>query len=329
MIGLVVGSTLVSLLSAGMVEMKMLSQYRDNQMRLLTQYLRENAIRGQIGTAVRTQVLERLSDLAKLKSSDVPVLSLLSRELRMRLHSEVCMAHLVSHPLLRLCMHLDDRWPLQLCDAIEVVHHHKDDCIFAPCTNAKAAYVLIDGAMLYSQTPGSSMVAEEWSVELSHRCWLSQAALWSEWLHVGELTATEPCQVLEVNADACAQAFIGNRVVGTLASEYCRCFHACLAAAKPPMAEWPNDIEVQFAGFGDIVSTMTRESRINIAMVSSHMVEAKAGFLQSSAATDQLRAELLDEVSAGKSVLVLAPNGDLERVLSLAVLRLSEQDRAL
>jgi len=328
MLGLVCGSTLVSQLSASMVEFQMMHQEKNKQLRALRRYLQENQVNSNISAVVVRQAQERLGLQERLTKRDVPVLNLLSQELHNAVHAEICVPHLMQHPLLRLFWMIDTKWFKKFCaGAVDVSVYRQGDDVFVAGAECAKAYRVIDGTITYTQEPQTSAVRDAVEKELGMGVWLCEPALWAEWIHVGTAKATSACQLLELRADAFLAALAGHSVIGELAVEYGRAFHSRVVAAKPPQAAWPTDLEVPFTECGDLVYMMTREMRTSIAVMATEAIQDRGvGLGFRSGLTRQGADELISEVDEGKAVLVLNGAGETERVLGLVVLNLSRSD---
>jgi len=253
--------------------------------------------------------------------------------LRDDLRVEVCRPQLRGHPLLGMLPYLDPKALRTLCTkAVDWLYPRIHDELFCIGNTAQSAYLLVSGELWYSQPRDKS--GGEITTVVSPGAWLSESAFWSQWKHVGTATAAVDSQVMTVDGEALAEILLkARRGMSSIAASYGSMFHQCIVKAIPPAAAFPNDLEVPFTDFGDIVRTMAPDVRVVVAEATLAMLEAGSGawrFPGLSRAIDAEMAQALrGEVHAGKSVIVLGRGGGVERVVSLVVLELKDSDDRL
>eukprot|EP00971_Amphidinium_carterae_P317247 6307046-Amphidinium_carterae.2 len=85
MFGLLFGSTLISSLSATMVQFQMMRNGRAQKLKMLWRYLQDSAVDVHISCLVQKQVQERLRTEQRLTNRDVPELALITKSLHTEL----------------------------------------------------------------------------------------------------------------------------------------------------------------------------------------------------------------------------------------------------
>lgn len=270
LLALLCGSTLISVLSATMVDLQMSHQERIRQLRLLRRYLLENGVSSNLAMQVQRQAMGRFAVQTRIAKEDVGALEIISRSLQKQLHREVCEPKLVGHPFFRMMRNMDASWFENLLSTVVKVEMFRaDDDIFFGGTQASVALHISYGEVSYTQEARFSpdRVPQTWS--LGAGTWLCECALWSEWVHVGNARAVSTCELLVIDAERFLDALDGHRVVACLAAEYGHGVHLRVKEARPPLGWWPNDLETPFAECADVVSMMSRSARQSIAMIAA------------------------------------------------------------
>lgn len=336
LVGFFAGSVLISFFSSKMVEYQTLQRERVQQLRRLRRYLAEGKVEGRLVALALQQATERLGTLKPLTPSDVPVLGMLSQGVRKELHASACRPRLLEHQLFRLFCTVEKGWLSSFCsEAVEVNFVSEADDLFSPGTAALAAYVLVSGEICYHQVPESSPVAKPSMRVVREQAWLCESALWSKWIHVGKAEATKPCRFLTLHVDAAIVSLKQHHAVRTISSAYCVEFHRRIMAARPPFADWPDDLGVPGTAFEELVVSMPFEvvRSISIQAVDHIFSEAdgreSAFFGLSFAARWQMEAKhqkLKEEVQQGKCAVVLDAEGRAVRITSVVLIRVVDEE---
>jgi hypothetical protein len=330
LLGLFVGSTLISSLSATMVELELASKDKTEKLRTLRQFIRENSLDRHMALLVQKQVVARLGKRDKLTDKDVPVLALLSSNLRTAVRFETFRQHLTTHPLFRLWAGLDMATTKRLCvDAMDFVFFRPKDDVFTAGSAADKAFFVVSSRLSYTQEPETSPVQERTETEVPQGRWLSEAALWAHWTHVGTAVAEGSCQLLAVAAERVFQAAQRYYLIRDITQEYCIHFHRRLVSSKPPSAPWPNDLQVPFTDYGDLVVSMTKPVQEAIGLQALLQAEAMAHRTWQLGRAPNTLEKLRGEVMTGKSTVVVNGQGEIERVVSVVALRIQQGDYCL
>lgn len=329
MVGLLAGSTLVSLLSAKMVELQMTVTDHKDKFRRLRQYLRENKVERKMVFQILQQVMSRQRRMQRLTEDEVPAIRLLSESLRVELRFEIFSPHLETHPLFQLWMSMDKSMVLRLCtDNIALMFYRPKDDLFTAGSRAEQIFFLARGRMNYIQDPDFSACEEVTETPVNRGQWLCEAALWTDWIHVGKAEAETDCEMLSITAVGVIHALEMHLVVRDITLDYCRQFHRRLISAKPPDAPWPDDLQVPFTEYSDIVVSMTADIQVRIGL---HALEHATSQVEAWSwdrgrsvrkKVEKLRGEILQ----GKSTVMMNAQGQPERVVSVVALHVERKD---
>mmetsp|Transcript_74659 Transcript_74659/g.228446 ORF Transcript_74659/g.228446 Transcript_74659/m.228446 type:complete len:998 (-) Transcript_74659:114-3107(-) len=322
MVGFLFGSTLVSTLSAAMMDYQMMHKDRRDKLRTLRQYLRENEVDQRVALPVQKMVEQRLMQHEALSESEVPALQLLSTALRVQLRFEIQRAALSTHPMLSLWIRLDTPWMQATCaKCVSFVLRMPRDDIFVAGEQAAGAYTVVHGEIAYTQRPENSPVDEEEFSRHSVGEWLCEAALWTHWQHVGSAEAVCQSTLLLIDP-AVLGSCMKMGVVQDIAGQYCDQFHKRAVSAGPPHTPWPNDVHVPFTDYSDLVLGMSPTAQQAIGEDAVDQLLSKGASMTRGSALEKLRRE----VQTSKSIVVVTGTGDIVRVVSLVVLRCVRQD---
>eukprot|EP00930_Biecheleria_cincta_P021527 TRINITY_DN15937_c0_g1_i1.p1 TRINITY_DN15937_c0_g1~~TRINITY_DN15937_c0_g1_i1.p1 ORF type:complete len:1114 (+),score=190.29 TRINITY_DN15937_c0_g1_i1:122-3463(+) len=318
--GLFFSSHVVSTFSSAMLQLEMVNQQKNKTLRQLSQLLDQHRVRTELCIRVTRQIKERMSSTKMLTEEDVPALELLShsllRELRYALHG----AHLETHPLMRLLRQLQPLGVADVCSAaLHVLVVPAGDALFHAGKEAQYAYILGSGDMAYTLRDDGRFV-------VSQDQWLSEAALWCIWNHVGECVASSACQVLCLHPDHMIDALFKYEGLHSMVSAYGRRFHSHLVAASPPSAPYPDDLQVAYTSYSDIVMGLGQKEQQVIADVALRYLLRSRLWGMTVHVTPEILARLRREVSEGKSFVLQDQDGSASRVVHVSLLKLKVRD---
>uniref|UniRef100_A0A7S2PCK3 Ion transport domain-containing protein n=1 Tax=Zooxanthella nutricula TaxID=1333877 RepID=A0A7S2PCK3_9DINO len=339
MMGFLFGSVLVSLLSAGIIDFRISRRDKIVKMRTLRRYLAESNAKSCIARAVTKQVEQRLSIQDKLDERDVHALKLLSRDLLSQLRFGMSKACFEGHPLFRLWIRIDLKCVQRVCDeAISARHFRAKDEVFSAGAEAIAAYAVSQGKFSYTRELATDLDLTDPGIDsmpdaVEARCslssevgtgdWVSEAALWVEWTHVGRLESAADSRMLVIDADLMLRQLL-HPAIRMIAREYAVQFHKRLRSAMPPLSSYPSDLVVPRTDYCDLVCAMSQAVQAEIGRQAIAELTAPDGGKMKIET-----AKLLEEVEAGRSVVVVTGQGLVQRVVPLVVLRLVNSDGAL
>jgi len=322
--GLILSSTLVSSLSATMVQFQMMRNGRAQKLRMLRQFLKDNKVDLDISYLVQKQVKDRLGPTDKLTDQDVPVLSLLSQGLLAELRFQVFKPWLVSHSLFRLWAHQEPMLFSRLCFGMEFIVVRAGDTHFSPGIARAEAYLLTSGQMIYRQRRAAperegspsmeAATAATTSLQVQVNTWLCEPSLWVEWHHVGSAEAAVSSQLLVLSAEVMHHALLTRHPVRRIVAEYAEVYYFRTINAQPPLFEYPNDLTVPETGYADIVLSLNPDHRMLIGIDAIAQGEEKRWFNTGLAA---LRREVLQ----GLSTVIVDGSGEVLRLACIVVLR--------
>ncbi|CAK0847705.1 unnamed protein product [Prorocentrum cordatum] len=324
-VGLLFGSTLVSTLSTAMFQVQM--DHRDNHVKLkqMKTYLHENQIDSSFAADVQTQLRARLVAKDRVKEGDVYGLKLLSSAMQAKLRYEVFVPRIEHHSLFNVWVSVDRTSAEHfIISHMKSVHLMRKDDLFSSGKRADCAYVLVTGGLNYTQYPEHALVDDIKEEDVKRGGLISEATLWCHWFHVGTSQATQFCDVAEVRATGLQDAARRSEAIFELCREYCEQFHRRLQAAGPPTMPWPDDLQVPLTEWGDMVSSMSGETKSLIGLDAIH----KAG-LGTWSRYNSLAGTLTTEILSGASIVVLEANCELRRIVSLVALRIRNRQGQL
>lgn len=182
---------------------------------------------------------------------------------------------------------------------------------------AGSAFSLISGRANYRQDPGTSLAEAPCDVTVELGTWISEAALWMQWVHIGRLTAQRPCGFLVVAAERIPEVLANYPVVGHIVRTYAQNYHWRVVTAEPPHAQWPTDLMVEFTDISDLLFADYGLDLLRASL--------QAGLVMSPEHVAALEGELLDH----KCALSETVTGELERTVFVLALQLSDSQGRL
>uniref|UniRef100_A0A7S1ALZ1 Cyclic nucleotide-binding domain-containing protein n=1 Tax=Noctiluca scintillans TaxID=2966 RepID=A0A7S1ALZ1_NOCSC len=314
-LGLLFSSTLISGISAALIDFSMRTSENRNKMRLLRLYLHQNSLDSSLAIKVTTQAEKRLKATNVLRDSDVPALALLSTQLRTELRYSLMSPHTNTHPLFQLWADLSIQTARMIAtEAASFVFHEQLDDVFTAGTGGDMAYHVVSGRMRYMQYPESAPVENVLRKDLADKAWVSEASLWAKWIHVGTLEAQTRCQLVAIHALDVVRVVRAHHLITDITYSYALHFHRSIVTAVEP--NWPSDLEVPFTDFGEIVVSMEPEMQVTIGLNS----------LQRGSLPAAQKMMLGKEVETGQAIILRNAQGELERTVSLVAIRVARPD---
>mmetsp|Transcript_21363 Transcript_21363/g.49666 ORF Transcript_21363/g.49666 Transcript_21363/m.49666 type:complete len:1070 (-) Transcript_21363:28-3237(-) len=323
--GLLFGSTLISSLSATMVQFQMLRNGRAQKLQMLRKFLQDHKVDLHVSYLVQRQIQDRLGPKDKLSDKDVPELNLLSASLFADLQLEIFRPHVCQHSLFNLWLRMDAGRFKRFCvEALRFeIMRSSDELFQAGVTAASVAYVLVEGNLKYEQDPSTSPTKGVMVRNILPGNMLCEAALWSEWIHVGKAMASMVCRVLWIDGDSLVESLKMNGIMGSIVQQYAQQFHRRIISASPPRADYPSDMLIPYTDFEDLVISMEVECQTAIGLnaLSDFFTDARR-FRGNRAGLVELRSE----VETGKSVVVVNGQGEVQRIVSVVALQVRDDN---
>jgi len=332
LIGLIFSCTLVSSLSAALVDLHIAQKDQKEKMEAIRKYLKENYISATTCLLVEDQASERLREEKKgfFYEGESCMQKLLSNQLFARLRHEVFLPTIVTHPLLRLWNSVHEPTMHRLSvEAFEFRVLQVGDDLFEAGGKANEAYFIIEGELEYTQYPDSSPAVSTVTKTVSQGTWLCEAALWSEWIHVGTAVAKQRTTLALLKAEELWKVSREHAVIKTVVASYGEVFHRKIVGAVPP-EEWPNDLVVPSTSLAQIVISMSREAQVAIGWNVLHRCRGELLGLRGLAAKAfggslcPQWEKLEEEVTMGQSA-VIQVGQEVQRVVSIACVRLVDE----
>lgn len=318
MCGLLLGGTIVALFSSQIVQVAMDKQEETHKLATLCHFLHQRSIPRTLAYRVQKQVIERFHTKIPLAEEDVSALMMLSKTLRGQLLYATRMPFLMSHHLFKLWELCEVDALRRLCECVTFVFYTSQDIAFTAKADAEECYLVARGRLNYLQFPESSFVEKTTVVHINDGTWLCEAALWSQWVHVGTLEAITTCQVLVVKAEVLLGIASQHETVARSTLEYATNYFARITSAMPPHADWPTDLYVPFTEASDLLSHDVGLGLLKRAYSTSAINM-----------TEDEYSEFTSELFNGRCALQQSSNGDLERVVAVVALRLAQSDGSL
>lgn len=312
MFGLLFGSVIVSSVSTMAMQHTMAANSQTHKRDTLRRFLGQHNTSLDIIARVLQQVDGAIQDGKYLVEKDVPALAMLDSKLRSELFFAIRNPHLLSHPLFRMWVKLDRAACQRLCQrGVVFQFQSRGDDVFSPGTAAMAAYNVAKGSLSYDQHPQTSMVSEPSTKVVGSGTWISEPALWLQWTHVGHLTAQGPSEMIMVVASELVAVLEAHHVIDVITRTYAKNYYARVIAAMPPHANWPDDLQVAHTDFTDLMSRDVSMELLKYSVSTGKVAQ-------------DMEAELQAEIFAGKCALQETTAGDIERVVNVAALMITD-----
>lgn len=334
--GLIFGSTLISLLSAYMIELQHMREDQTRKLKTLQRYLLQHNLNHTTAVRVQKQVKEKLSRAKQLTEEDVPVLAMLSNSLRAQIRIESFVPHLQCYPFFRLWADLDSSALEKLSiSAVNFFFLAQGDDLFRAGAHAHQAYMLVNGVIRYAprlliqekrRSLGETHNAAGEDSVVSEGKWLAEAALWMHWIHMGMAEAAGSCKVCVVDAEKFVKVVLRSHLVRDVTQEYAKQYHFRLTHQRS-FNFYPDDIQVQCVDYSDIVFCLDRRLQMLIAQVALQALKQQVWTNRffSGRGADYFD-ELEKEVANGQCILIRNGQGEVERVLSVVIIHLTRPD---
>eukprot|EP00930_Biecheleria_cincta_P023591 TRINITY_DN17026_c0_g1_i4.p1 TRINITY_DN17026_c0_g1~~TRINITY_DN17026_c0_g1_i4.p1 ORF type:complete len:927 (+),score=130.99 TRINITY_DN17026_c0_g1_i4:126-2906(+) len=324
LVGLMISSCLISTFSAIMIDLGMAKQDQKTKLRTLNRFLLQENIDQMVSIQIRKQVLERIHQKDRITERSVAALELLSSSLRKTLRFQIFRSHLTTHPLFKVWTGLDVATVEYLCDGnIEFVFLLPQDDLFVAATDCDDVYFTVSGSLYYIQEPDSSPVNAAVATQVDDKVWLSEAAFWCHWVHVGTATASEAGQVCKMGVEGVLKTSKRHAMIREMTRAYGTAFHRSVVGSVPPTNQWPSDLHVDFTEFEELVLALPQHMQEVVGMMAIEEAEALAVSKKRGKLLDL--AKLKDEVIQGTCTL-LSVDDEIRRIVSVCVLHLRRSD---
>ncbi|CAE8686777.1 unnamed protein product [Polarella glacialis] len=328
--GMLFFSSLISSLSATLVNFRMRNAKTNAQLAELRKFLRSSGISTRVSMSVQKQAAERLTTPKPLTIADISALNVLSQTLRAELQFELCAPSVLQFPFYRVCQTLDAAiLKKTLVSCIDFTVTSPGDILFLSGAPGTTAFLVSSGKLDYVQVPQFSKVFEQTTKAVDVSRIICEPAIWSHWTYVGTGIASVITSLLAIDVEKHSMLLSSNELIRRLACEYARGYQLRLAAARPPQAHWPTDLEVELATFEEIISSSRASVRRIVSMTGLECLRTQEAMV----ATPPFLAtkfgwggpkhleELEQEVGEGRCILIANNEAVVERTVAVAALQ--------
>mmetsp|Transcript_47509 Transcript_47509/g.152599 ORF Transcript_47509/g.152599 Transcript_47509/m.152599 type:complete len:1047 (+) Transcript_47509:68-3208(+) len=320
LLGMLVFSSVISLLSAKLMQRQVAQKDRSQKLSALRRFLRKKGLAPRHSVLIEKAAVEALSMVNKkpVIMQDIQAIQVLPSSLRHWLKAELCRRHLV-HPLFRLWAIIDSPGIAQVCQ--EVVKSKalaNGDVLFLVGGEANHAYHFIDGSMLYSGDGMPEIVKVG--------TFISEATLWTKWTHPGQAIAQSGCEFLEIDAAAFGKLVMRQRFFKYFAVEYGLAFLDRVAGVEQKNIAKPSDLQLEFTSLAAILPTMSSESRLLAAAAATKFARGHLGRRRLGDDAFGIGQEFEKEAREGKCTLMLNEKGDIERIVAIQVIAIQNDE---
>lgn len=322
LLGLLFNSSLVSALSATFIRFQMLASGQLQEQMTLARFLRQHDVPRKLTMQVQRMAKLRIVRPNLLLEEDVSSLELLPASLISDLKCQIYKKTLFTHQFFSLICCLSPDLLPALSQTVRFANHVEGDELFLAGEKAEAVFFLSRGLMNYIQEPFTSPgVRFTETTEVEEHTWFCEAALWTQWIHVGRVVAVSSSQLTIVSVEDAVKALHKERVARDVSVAYGTQFHKCVCNAKPPSSFWPTDLFVPSSDFGDVVEQMDLDMEMR-ATIGVHAVRQSKHVKVN--LSNQMK--LYDEVLERKSQLRLTSDGEAHRIVHLLALHVVRED---
>jgi hypothetical protein len=190
-------------------------------------------------------------------------------------------------------------------------------------------YFVVRGALSYEL---DCSFAEQLPQDAESGAWISEAALWCHWRHMGCAEAqgrkgAACCEVLLLKSADLMPILTRSGLIGQLAWAYARSFHHFLQNFTPPICDWPNDLVLPFE-VDEVIAGMPKDATAVIGKGAIEVLTAPHESILASwlhAVRQDNIQKLASEVLVGASTL-LVKGKVVVRCVPLVVLQLHRRD---
>ena len=185
----------------------------------------------------------------------------LGAALQSDLKCDIYQKHLMKYAFFRLVSSLTPGILPGLCQCVTDVVVHPCDEVFKPGAESNAVHFVVQGSLRYLQEPMTSAVIQTQHTTVAECAWVSEAAFWIQWIHVGSLRAIGESKLITFDALGVVEGLVKDRVTREVSCLWAKQFHQCVCEARPPPSDFPTDLVVPNAEFCEIISRMGEEFR--------------------------------------------------------------------
>lgn len=328
-LGLASNCTVISFFSALIVQHMWPEMKKDAMLEELRIFMTQHSADERLRLKVMTNAGMVVGRKTGYQESEIEALQMISSNLRKELFIAIRWPYVVSNDIFKLWERLDSSCLWTLCEeGITFAFFSIDEEVFDAGDEASDAFVLVDGQANYVQRPKPSnrsflerfprtaLPVKIMSRNVPTGSWISEAALWSHWIHVGKLVVKRNAKFLKVSAVAISKVTKAHPIIGRITKLYSQNYHIRIVTSMPPLGVYPDDLHVPQTGVNELLSSQFSMGFLQDAILSGKLT-----------LTDDQLKNLEEELQAEKcSFRENKARRCYERYVSLAILRLHVEE---
>lgn len=202
LLAFLLSSVFVSSLTSSMTQFNMIANHHSQKLSTLRKYMQQNKISKQVAMRVQRNAQFALQEQQRFMPEDqVVVMEIISEPLRVEVHFEMYSAAVNVHPFFDRYIEECPQVMKKVCHrAMSMLQVSCGDILFSPGETAlqPRMFFVISGGLHYVAASADVFVVEE-------RTWISEAVIWTTWMHRGQLTAQRECRLCIIEAPAFQQ----------------------------------------------------------------------------------------------------------------------------
>jgi len=232
------GAVFLSILTSSMTQLYLLGSQNAQHLTTLRRYLSQHKISKTLALRVSRNAQHAMLEAQKhLPEAKVQLMGLVSEPLRVEMHSEMYSPVLSVHPFFVKYMEHAPPVMRKVChSAMSLISVSEGDVIFNfGETPTKPKMLLVNKGTLSYVTPAD----HDEGTELKAHHWISEATLWTRWVHRGTLSAVQDSRLYALDAKEFQQIVIQFQHSGFNPRDYATSFVADLNEADEPITDLP------------------------------------------------------------------------------------------
>lgn len=277
---MLVFSSFVSILTASIAQLRNIRNVESRQFWMLRRYLRDWSVSSQLSGKILSYCeFAYENSVRRVQSVDVALLRLLSTQIEAELKHETLSMHLRGHAFFRRCRS-DARF---FSKALTSSFVARDETVFHFGARGALVVFLTHGDLDYTPGPpkdemvdndkdndNESVCSIAWdevpAVRVRPGEWVAEPALWTRWLHCGDLNSVLECELITVDTKAFGGCFNSLSETRVIAVAYAAAFVQRLNEVEE---EWLSDLTIDTINPESLLDA----SEVDVASVASSRSE--------------------------------------------------------
>jgi len=321
--GLIVGSSLISSLSAMLVQVQVANKDLYERRKMLRRYLYENRVPLCLSVPIESEVMAKMTARGRLGANAVESLAYLSPASKCEMIYEIYVRQgLAKHPFFRACNSINTTFLKDLtCHSLAVQLHDPAHKVFEPGQCACGMYFVHWGILEYThEVQGAAFD------KLTNGNFFCEIALWLMWNHSGWLETESQTELVVLKADAFSKILRGHAAVRSLAAYYSSAFCDSLDSESVASGSMADHTDLLHDDHARIVPLMPLKGRV---LMSKPALDILGSSWAIALRPSKGLSELNQEVNAGKCDLVVSADSRVLRAVSLVTLHLARPDESI